>query len=217
MNLAHHPTHELSKRPWFVPGEQVYRRVVLFVIAAILLFIIANVWLQANKKGEEVIVAHTENLAKVILAQAEHEARVWFLNGNQEGLQSLANHLQQQDAILEVSIQDDLGRNVVRAGHDLPVHEFLRQLPDSMWAVPMVAPVYDRSNGVSHLLGFVRITFDYERITAQSRPYHRIAGRQQLVGLAMSFVAGVLVTFGVLRRRRALVSPVAAVENTNYQ
>ncbi|RUO18593.1 AhpA/YtjB family protein [Aliidiomarina haloalkalitolerans] len=211
MNLAHQPHNpEFLRRPWIVPGERYYRRVVIFIVATLLLLIIANVWLQANKKGEEVIVAHTENLAKVILAQAEHEARVWFLSENPTGLVSLANHLQSQETILEVSIQDQQGRNLVRAGHDLPIHDYLRQLPQSMWAVPMVAPVYDRSGAESQLLGFVRITFDYDRITAQSRPYHRVSGQQQLVGLGMAFLAGMLVAFGVLRRRRPIPVPAEA-------
>lgn len=214
MNLAHQPHNpEFLRRPWIVPGERFYRRVVIFIIATVLLLIIANVWLQANKKGEEVIVAHTENLAKVILAQAEHEARVWFLSDNEAGLVSLANHLQSQANILEVTIQDQQGRSIVRAGHDLPIHDYLRQLPESMWAVPMVAPVYDRSGPESYLLGFVRITFDYDRITAQSRPYHRASGQQQIVGLVMAFIAGMLVAFGILRRRRPI--PVAADPDSN--
>lgn len=188
-------------------GERLYRRIILLIIAIITLSIITNLWLQANKKGEEVLVTHTENLAQVILAQAQHEARVWFINENNEGLVSLAEHLQQQPAILEVSIQDNRGRNLVRVGHNQPVHEFLLQLPESMWAVPMVAAVMDRDGSGSQLLGFVRITFDYERITAESRPYHRASLRQLALLIGLAFFAGAVVTFSFLRRRRAI--PVA--------
>lgn len=195
-------------------GERLYRRIMLLVVAVITISIITNLWFQANQKGEEVLVAHTENLAQVIMAQAQHEARVWFINENREGLVSLAEHLQKQPSILEVSIQDNRGRNIVRVGHDQPVHEFLRQLPESMWAVPMVATVMDRDESGAQLLGFVRITFDYQRITAESRPYHRASLRQLALLIGLAFFAGAVVTFAFLRRRRAIpVAEYAASQN----
>ncbi|RUO19597.1 hypothetical protein CWE08_09185 [Aliidiomarina iranensis] len=205
MNTAHSEKPTASrKRPWMLPGERTYRRVILIVAALALLGIIANSWYQANQKGEEVLVEHTENLAQVIMAQAQNEAKIWFIEDNYNGLENLAQHLQNQEAILEVSIQDELGRNLVRVGHDMPVHTYLTNLPDSIWAVPMVAPVYDRSDSGPHLLGFVRITFDYDRITAESRPYHRASLQQQAFMLLLAFLAGVLVTFSFLRRRRPI-------------
>ncbi|RUO37278.1 hypothetical protein CWE13_04760 [Aliidiomarina shirensis] len=205
MNIAQTEKNTVSKkRPWMLPGERVYRRIILIVAALTLIGIIANSWYQANQKGEEVLVEHTENLAQVIMAQAQNEAKIWFIEDNYNGLENLAQHLQSQEAILEVSIQDELGRNLVRVGHDLPLHTYLANLPDSIWAVPMVSAVLDRSETGSHLLGFVRITFDYDRITAQSRPYHRASLQQQAFLLLLAFVAGVLVTFSFLRRRRPI-------------
>ncbi|MCH8492446.1 MAG: hypothetical protein LAT53_04345 [Idiomarina sp.] len=215
MNIAHFQTNTAkNKRPWMFRGERLYRRIMLLVVAVITISIITNLWFQANQKGEEVLVAHTENLAQVIMAQAQHEARVWFINENREGLVSLAEHLQKQPSILEVSIQDNRGRNIVRVGHDQPVHEFLRQLPESMWAVPMVATVMDRDESGAQLLGFVRITFDYQRITAESRPYHRASLRQLALLIGLAFFAGAVVTFAFLRRRRAIpVAEYAASQN----
>lgn len=205
MNIAHPEKNTANKkRPWMLPGERLYRRIILIAAALTLIIIIANSWYQANQKGEEVLVEHTENLAQVIMAQAQNEAKVWFIDDNYNGLENLARQLQNQEAILEVSIQDELGRNVIRVGHDLPLHTYLANLPDTIWAVPMVAPVLDRTENGSHLLGFVRITFDYDRITAQSRPYHRASLQQQAFMLLFSFIAGVLVTFSFLRRRRGI-------------
>ncbi len=109
-------------------------------VAALLFSAIANVWLQVNQRGEEALMAHTEALF------------------------SLAQHLQQQDEILEVAIQDKLGRTMVRIGHELPIHEYLNALPEVIWAVPMVEDVLDSDDQSAELLGFVRITFDYDRI-----------------------------------------------------
>lgn len=205
MNITHFQANtEKNKHPWLMPGERWYRRVLLLAVAAMLLATSANIWFESNQKGEAVLVSHTENLAQIIMAQANHEARVWFINDNTAGLESLANHLQQQPAILEVSIQDAEGRSIVRAGHNLPIHEFLLSLPESMWVVPMVTTVMDRDESGAQLLGFVRITFDYARITAESRPYHRASLQQQLYLIGLAFFAGIAFAYGVLRRRRAI-------------
>lgn len=197
-----------EKRPWLVRGERWYRRGLLGFLAALIITNIATAYWQSRDEGDRVLAAHTENLARLILSQAEHEARIWFLEDNHEGLRSLAHHLQGQEAILEVSVQDELGRSIVRAGHDLPIHQYLLSLPDTLWAVPMVATVMDHDGAGAQLLGFVRITFDYDRITAQSRPYHRASLQNQLLMLVMAFLAGILVAFAILRRRRPIAVPV---------
>lgn len=193
-----------TKRPWLLPGERWYRRIVIMLVALILLTALLISFWQSRSEGDRVLVAHTENLARLIVSQAEHEARIWFLEDNHEGLSSLAAHLQAQEEILEVSIQDELGRPVVRVGHNLPIHEYLLSLPDDMWAVPMVVPVLDHGGPGAQLLGFVRITFDYDRITAQSRPYHRASWQNQLLMLVLAFLSGALIAFAMLRRRRAI-------------
>ncbi|WP_194755272.1 hypothetical protein [Aliidiomarina indica] len=218
MNIPHSTAKALTsdqpsaKRPWLVRGERWYRRGLLGFLAVLLLANIATAYWQSRDEGDRVLAAHTENLARLILLQAEHEARIWFLEDNHDGLRSLAHHLQGQEAILEVSVQDELGRSIVRAGHDLPIHHYLLSLPDSLWAVPMVATVMDHDGAGAQLLGFVRITFDYDRITAQSRPYHRASLQNQLVMLAMAFLAGILISFAILRRRRPIEVPVESDE-----
>lgn len=185
-------------------GEKLYRRTVYLVVAVIISSIIISTWYQAKQEGEEVLMEHTERLARVILSQARHEARVWFLDNNLSGLNSLASHLSQQEGIIEVSIQDYQGQNLVREGHDQPLHNYLRSLPTDLWAVPMVDPVMDRDGPGAQLLGFVRITFDYDRIMAESRPHHRLFMRQNAFMLFMAAIAGFMVATAMVRRRKPL-------------
>lgn len=190
---------------WYFNEDKWLRRGLSLAVAAFLLTSIANVWSQLNQRGEEALMMHTERLARLILAQARHEAQVWFLQDNPGGLQSLAHHLQQQEEILEVAIQDLYGQTMVRAGHDLPVHEYLRTLPQIIWAVPMVEPVMDREGPGAELLGFVRITFDYDRIMAESRPFHRSVMSENAYMMLLAFFTGVMVAMAFIRRRKPAV------------
>lgn len=184
-----------------LPSERLYRRLVYAVVAVLFGTLVLSTWLEARRDGEEVMTRQTERMARVIMSQAQHEARIWFLQENTTGLESLAGHLLSQDGILEVTIQDERGQSLVRAGHDQGVADYLGSLPTDLWAVPMVEPVMDREGPGAELLGFVRITFDYDRILTESRPYHRQFFAQQGYLLFMAFLAGFLVAFSLIRRR----------------
>lgn len=193
-----------SKRSlrWYFKEDRWLRLGLYIGVAALLFSAIANVWLQVNQRGEEALMAHTERLARLILAQARHESQIWFLEDNDEALRSLAQHLQQQDEILEVAIQDKLGRTMVRIGHEQPIHEYLNALPEVIWAVPMVEDVLDSDDQSAELLGFVRITFDYDRIMAESRPFHRTIMSESAYLMLLAFFAGVMVATAFVRRRK---------------
>src|SRR5690554_233720 len=135
--------HSKSNSRWYFYEDRWLRLGLYMGVAALLFSAIANVWVQLNQRGEEALMAHTERLARVIMAQAEHESQIWFMDNNHEALNSLAKHLQQQDEILEVAIQDHLGRTIVRAGHADSIDNYLRSMPDVIWAVPMVEDVLD--------------------------------------------------------------------------
>ena len=139
----------------------------------------------------------TEQLARVVLAQAQHEARVWLLEDNAKGLAGLAEHLQQQDGVLEASIQDAQGRSLVRAGHSQPVHNYLNSLPTYMWAVPLVSRIDHEGRNI----GFIRITFDYHRIMADADVYQRVNMQRTGFILFLSALAGFLFATAVLKRR----------------
>lgn len=196
-----------SKRSlrWHFNEDRWLRLGLYMGVAALLFSAIANVWLQVNQRGEEALMAHTERLARLILAQARHESQIWFLENNENGLRSLAEHLQKQDEILEVAIQDKHGRNVVRVGHDLPLHEYLNALPRVIWAVPMVEDVLDSNDKSAELLGFVRITFDYDRIMSESRPFHRSIMSESAYLLILAFFAGIMVATAFVRRRKPVL------------
>ena len=150
-------------------------------------------------------MAQTERSARLSMSQAQHEARIWFLEENEQALESLANHLVAQSVVLEVAIQDEWGQTIVRAGHDQPIHEYLQTLPEVIWAVPMVEPVLDRDGAGANLLGFVRITFDYDRIMAESRPYHRGILRENAYLTLLAFFAGFMVAVAFIRRRKPVL------------
>lgn len=207
------------KRWYFKEDKWLRIGLYLFVLAGLIAGIM-QVWLQVNQQGEEALRAHTERLARLILSQAKHESRIWLMENNQDALQSLAQHLQQQDVILEVSIQDELGRNLVRLGHDLPIHRYLTNLPEMIWAVPMVVEVTadtttepqslsfnePLNTKIGERLGFVRITFDYDRIMAESRPFYRSIMSESAFLIVLAFFAGVmLATVFVRRRKPALI------------
>lgn len=184
-------------RHWLVDGEHLYRRAIQLVVSMLLLGWIGASWYSVGQRGEEVTLLQTEELARVILAQASHEAQVWILEDNQEGLRGLAQHLQQQDGILEVAIQDERGRTLVRAGHQMTVQDYLTTLPTSMRAVPKVSPI--DNNG--QMIGFIRITFDYQRILAESDMYQRAYMQRSGFLVFLSVLAGFLFATAVLRRR----------------
>ncbi|RUO43792.1 hypothetical protein CWE15_00910 [Aliidiomarina taiwanensis] len=190
---------------WYFYEDRWLRLGLYMGVAALLFSAIANVWVQLNQRGEEALMAHTERLARVIMAQAEHESQIWFMENNHEALSSLARHLQQQDEILEVAIQDNLGRTIVRAGHSVSIDNYLRNLPEVIWAVPMVEDVLDSDEANAKLLGFVRITFDYDRIMAETRPYHRSIMSENAYTLILAFFAGVLVATAFVRRRKPVL------------
>ncbi|WP_126803049.1 AhpA/YtjB family protein [Aliidiomarina minuta] len=184
---------------WLISGEHLYRRILQFAVAVFLAIWILQTWYSTEKQGEEVRVLHTEQLARVILSQAVHEARIWLSNDNSEGLEGLAQHLQNQDGILEVSIQDSQGKPLVRSGHDQDVHSFLRELPTHMWAVPMVKQIEDLADG--NIFGYMRITFDYNRIMADSHVYQRAYMQQTGFMLFLAALAGALAATAFLKRR----------------
>lgn len=186
----------LSKH-WLISGEHLYRRGLQLAVALLLSIWIILMWLGAEQRGEEVRVLHTEQLARVILSQATHEAKIWLAEDNTSGLEGLAHHLQSQDGILEVSIQDEQGRSIVRAGHDLPVQTYLTSLPTSMWSVPMVSSIDE--DGVSR--GFLRITFDYNRIMSESQIYQRDYLHKTGFMLFLAALAGALAATALLKRR----------------
>lgn len=190
---------------WYFNEDRWLRLGLYMGVAALLLSAIANVWLQVNQRGEEALMAHTERLARLILAQARHESQIWFLENNDDALRSLAQHLQQQDEILEVAIQDRLGRTVVRVGHEQPLYEYLTALPEVIWAVPMVEEVLDSDDKNAELLGFVRITFDYDRIMSESRPFHRSIMSESAYLIILAFFAGVMVATAFVRRRQPVL------------
>lgn len=194
-----------SSLRWYFNEDRWLRLGLYMAVAALLIAALVNVWQQVNQRGEEALVAHTERLARLILAQARHESHIWFLENNQAALQSLAQHLQQQDEILEVAIQDKLGRTLVRVGHEQPLHEYLSNLPEVIWAVPMVEDVFDGDEAHAELLGFVRITFDYDRIMAESRPFHRSIMSESAYLLLLAFFAGIMVATAFVRRRKPAV------------
>ncbi|RUO32975.1 hypothetical protein CWE14_06935 [Aliidiomarina soli] len=189
---------------WFVTGEHLYRRILQLLVALALILWIALTWFGAEQRGEDVRILHTEQLARVILAQASHEARVWISDDNVDALQGLAEHLRRQEAILEVSIQDAQGQSLIRAGHDLPVQTFLNSLPAPMWAVPMVQPIEEEGDAI----GFMRITFDYNRIMSDSRIYQRDYQQKTGFMLFLAVVAGMLFAAALLKRRPRRVPPV---------
>lgn len=190
-------------RHWLIDGEHLYRRVIQMLVAFSLLAWIGVTWYQTEQRGTEVRMVQTEQLAQVILAQANHEARVWLLEENEQGLAGLASHLQQQEGILEVSIQDERGRSLVRAGHDQSVQDYLNSLPTYMWAVPMVSAIED--NG--RTIGFIRITFDYHRILAEADIYQRVHMQRTGFILFLSALAGFLLATSVLKRRPRHLPP----------
>ncbi|WP_113907292.1 AhpA/YtjB family protein [Aliidiomarina celeris] len=190
---------------WYFHEDRWLRRGLALAIALFLLSAVANVYMQLSERGREVAVVHTERLARLILAQAQHEAQIWFLQDNLTGLESLARHLQQQTEILEVAIQDQYGQTLVRIGHDLPVYEYLQSLPQVIWAKPMVEPVLDRDGPGAQLLGFVRITFDYDRIMAESRSFNRSIMSENAYVMLLAFFAGIMVAAAFIRRRKPAV------------
>lgn len=191
----------LSKH-WLISGEHLYRRGLQLAVALLLSIWIILMWLGAEQRGEEVRVLHTEQLARVILSQATHEAKIWLAEDNTSGLEGLAYHLQSQDGILEVSIQDEQGRSIVRVGHDLPVQTYLTSLPTSMWSVPMVSSIDE--DGINR--GFLRITFDYNRIMSESQIYQRDYLHKTGFMLFLAALAGALAATALLKRRLRAVS-----------
>lgn len=190
-------TFKYWTRYWLVDGEHLYRRMLQMLVAFILLTWIGMSWYTTEQRGQEVRMVQTEQLARVILSQANHEARIWLLEDNGYGLAGLAQHLQRQDGILEVSIQDARGRSVVRSGHNQQVQDYLNSLPTYMWAVPMVSPIEE--DGV--VIGFIRITFDYHRILEEADIYQRAHMQRTGFMLFLSVLAGFLLAVSVLKRR----------------
>ena len=184
-------------RHWFIDGEHLFRRVIQLTVALLLIGWIGMGWYSVGQRGEEVTLLQTEALARVILSQASHEARVWILDDNMEGLGGLAEHLHQQDGILEVAIQDARGQTLVRSGHDLAVQDYLTMLPSSLRAVPKVASIDDQGR----MIGFIRITFDYQRILAESDMYQRAYMQRSGFLIFLSVLSGFLLATAVLRRR----------------
>lgn len=191
-------------RHWLISGEHLYRRLLQLAVAVILLVWLGLTWFHAEQRGEAVRVLHTEQLARVILSQASHEARIWISENNMIGLHGLAQHLHRQDGILEVTVQDSEGRVLVKVGHDASVQGFLNSLPTSMWAVPLVTPV---DNG-REVTGFVRITFDYNRLMAKTHLHQRQYQRSIGFMLFLAVLAGALLATALLKRRpRQVIAP----------
>lgn len=190
-------TLHIWTRHWLIDGENLYRRVIQLTVALLLMGWIGASWYSVGQRGEEVTLLQTEELARVILSQASHEARIWILDDNMEGLEGLAEHLQQQDGILEVAIQDERGKTLVRAGHDLAVQDYLTMLPSSLRAVPKVAFIDEQGR----VIGFIRITFDYQRILAESDVYQRAYMQRSGFLIFLSVLAGFLLATAVLKRR----------------
>lgn len=184
-------------RHWLIDGEHLYRRVIQLTLSLLLMGWIGVSWYSVGQRGEEVTLLQTEELARVILSQASHEARVWILDDNMEGLHSLTEHLQQQDGILEVAIHDGRGKTLVRAGHDLAVQDYLTMLPRTLKAVPKVASIDDQGR----MIGFIRITFDYQRILVESDMYQRAYMQRTGFLIFLSVLAGFLLATAVLKRR----------------
>lgn len=190
-------------RHWLISGEHLYRRIIQLVVALILLIWLALTWFHAEQRGEAVRELHTEQLARVILEQASHEARIWISENNMIGLHGLARHLHRQDGILEVSIQDSEGRVLVRVGHDASMQTFLNSLPTSMWAVPLVTAIDD----AYETTGFVRITFDYNRLMAKSNLHQREYQRNIGFMLFLAALSGALLATALLKRRPRHITP----------
>lgn len=115
----------------------------------------------------------------------------------------LAKHLQAQEGILEVSVQDNLGRSLVRVGHDLGISDYLLSLSSDVWAVTRVIPIVNQEEGAMQLLGFVRVTFDYGQITAQARPFYRALWQPLFMMVSVAFATGGFLMFWWLRRFNA--------------
>ncbi|MGX5913553.1 AhpA/YtjB family protein [Aliidiomarina sp. Khilg15.8] len=190
---------------WLISGEHLYRRVLQLVVALVLAIWIMQMWSSSERQGETVRMLHTDQLARVILDQAAHEARIWMQDENMRGLEGMAHHLQRQDGVLEVAISDGFGKTMVRAGHDLPVHTFLNELPTHMWAVPMVQAIEEADS--NRPLGFIRLTFDYNRIMAKSQVHQRAYYQQTGFMLFLAALAGALAVTAFLKRRPRQVPP----------
>lgn len=190
---------------WHFREDRWIRRGLYLAIATLFFIAIANTFMQLDQRGETALISQTERQARLNLSLAKHEARIWFLEENEVAMESLANYLQEQDDILEVAIQDEWGQTIVRAGHDLPVHEYLQTLPDVIWAVPMVETVLDREGAGANLLGFIRITFDYDRIMSDSRPFHRSILSENAYLTLLAFFAGFMVAVALIRRRKTVL------------
>lgn len=189
---------------WLIDGEHLYRRAIQLLVALLLLSWIGVSWYTVAQRGEEVRSLQTEAMARVILSQASHEARIWLLEDNMDGLNGLAQHLQLQDSILEVAIHDARGRLLVTAGHSLPVQDYLSSLPTYFSAVPKVSPIDDGDQ----VIGFIRLTFDYQRVMSEADIYQRAYLQRTGFLIFLSVLAGFLLATAVLKRRpRQVVDP----------
>lgn len=190
---------------WFISGEHLYRRILQLTVALVLVIWIIQMWSSSERQSETVSRLHTDQMARVIIGQAAHEARIWLQDDNMRGLEGMADYLQRQDGVLEVSISDSFGKTLVRAGHDMPVHEFLNDLPTFMWAIPMVEQIEDTAG--NRPLGFIRLTFDYNRIMAQNQIHQRAYYQQTGFMLFLAVLAGALAATAFLKRRPRRAPP----------
>lgn len=178
----------------------------LFGCALFVTFLMSfmSVWEHVQQKNEQALLQQTDRMTRLILSQAQHEAKFWFLDNNLEALDSLAKNLLAHDEVLEVSVYDQLGRQLIHYGHDLSLADFLLSLSPMIIAKPFVIEV--QSDGVGdELLGFLRVTFDYERVMQGTRPLHRefISGVSYF--FFISFLAGFLVALAFIKKRQPAV------------
>ncbi|MEH0688453.1 SMP protein [Vibrio cholerae] len=175
------------------------RAVAILALIAMVVAIGVNS-VKITQGNEEIQANQLETLTKILISQASLSSSDMILNDDQERLLALANQLANDRLVYDATIYDAEGIRLAASDQAKSVRETLGlDTPlqtASIGKQQLVEPIYN--DGV--VIGFVRITFETGRLTAFSDHYYRKSDRYMVTMVAMSFIAGLLLSI-IIRRK----------------
>ncbi|KOO14641.1 SMP protein [Vibrio xuii] len=179
-------------------------RIALKVLAtASLIAMVATIGINSVKitKGNEQIQANQlETLTDILISQASLSASDMIVTQDQERLLKLTNQLAKDSLVVDATIYDAEGVKLAASDQATSVREILGLDTPLQTArigkQQLLEPVVKDGS----VIGFVRITFETGKLTAFSDHYYRKSDRYMYTMVAMSFIAGLLLTL-IIRRK----------------
>lgn len=191
---------KLSSQTLLTGFKIFYRRVRRFLVAALLLLVIIQVWQHATRISQAHLVEHAQQLARLTVEQAAHAAKHWLTHAETDGLQSVLDQLNDTGLISAARIANPFGQQLATVNSVAPQE--------------VLTIVHELRDG-DQTLGYLTVEFDYLALVAT--PRESIARLNQrmywLIPLAIIVGMWLMSIFNRIRYHKPTVQPLKTLNS----